>query len=798
MSRTRSGILSVLLSVALMLTGTANVALADTEPPPPPATASPVPGAQTSDPESPAPDPATAAPTTEAPGPETLTPATGTPAPKTEAPAPAPATETPAPAVEAAAALPEPVTDLPGLFIDLPDGYDLADLHASKDEIPADPDVEPHSLLTLVDPSNPSHNLEGASLEAIKSRGNFTWLLEKKPYQIKFDSSTPVLGLPTAKTWILLANHADPSLMRNKVAYDLAVEFGLPASPDSRFVDVTIEGQYLGNYLLTEKVEVKANRLELQDPGGILLELDNNYGLAEDFHFTTATSNSLFVLKDAVEDVEAPLPAPLAAAYADIQDYLDEFESYLYAADPDWSKISAMIDVDSFIKYYFVFEVAENPEITQSSVFFYRDGPNDVLHAGPVWDFDSALASYTVERLGGDPVQDYIKNARFLRNTGNGWFTQLFRNEEFVALVNQMYEEELQDSVEALPGRIDAYAAEIQQSAAANFERWNVLGQPSVFGAPGHIVADTWEGEVSYLRDWVERRVAHLGTAYSSGMPILQYAPHVADLGWQPAMTSGQIAGTSGRTLQLEALDIALLPHDMGGTLQSNAHIQNIGWNGWQTGDTSIGTTGMSLQLEAVRFRLTDQLATSYDISYRVHVQNIGWMGWVRNGSTAGTTGLGLQIEAIQIRLLDKTEPATGPSVEYSAHVANIGWMPHVADGAVAGTTGRSLALEAIKAELTRVDVPGDLEYRAHVQNIGWMAWTDSSNSIGTVGRALQLEALEIRLTGELADHYSIRYRTHVQDIGWQDWVADGQTAGTTGQGKRAEAVIIELVPKAP
>lgn len=61
--------------------------------------------------------------------------------------------------------------------------------------------------------------------------------------------------MPKAKTWILLANHADPSLLRNTLAYDLAAAFGLPGSPDSRFVDLTINGEYLGNYLITEKVE---------------------------------------------------------------------------------------------------------------------------------------------------------------------------------------------------------------------------------------------------------------------------------------------------------------------------------------------------------------------------------------------------------------------------------------------------------------------------------------------------------------------------------------------------------------
>ena len=705
------------------------------------------------------------------------------------------AEEAPAPAAEALAAQPEPVTDIPGLFIQLPAGYDLDDLNGSKDDIPADPDLEPHAMATLVDPTNEANNLVDASLEQIKGRGNFTWLLEKKPYQIKFDSKTSVLGMPDAKTWILLANHADTSLLRNKVAYDLAADFGLPASPDSRFVDLTINGEFLGNYLLAEKVEVKENRLELQDPGGILLELDNNYGLAEDFHFTTTTSNTLFVLKDAVEDVDDPLAPPLAEAYADIKDYLNEFESYLYADDPDWSMISAMIDVESFIRYHFVFEVAENPEITQSSVFFYRDGPNDVLHAGPVWDFDSAFASYTAEHLGADPVQDYVKNAQFLRNQGNGWFRELFRNEEFVALVNQTYQDELEAEVNAVVGQIDGYAAGLTQSAAANFERWDVLGQPSVFPG-GRLVADTWEGEVSYLRDWVEERAAHLASAYGSGMPILKYAPHVAAIGWQPAMTSGQIVGTTGRALQVEALDISLLSNSLGGTMQSKAHIQNVGWTGWQSGDTRLGTTGRALQLEAVQFRLLNQLAASYDVSYRVHVASVGWMDWVENGATAGTTGRGLQIEAIQIRLLENADPVAETSVVYNAHISNIGWMPEVSDGAVAGTTGRALTMEALQAVVANSEYAGDLEYRAHVQNIGWMNWTGSSEYIGTVGRALRMEAFEIRLIGELADHYSIRYSAHVQNIGWQEWVADGQTAGTTGQSKRVEAVKIELVPK--
>jgi uncharacterized protein YjdB len=681
------------------------------------------------------------------------------------------------------------------LSVELPAGYTLDDLNGSKNDIPADPALEPHAVLDLVDPSNPANDLTGVTLEEIRSRGNSTWGLEKKPYQIKFDSSTAVLGLPKAKTWILLANHADPSLMRNKLAYDLAVAFGLPASPDSRFVDLTINGEFLGNYLLTEKVEVKTNRLQLQDPGGLLLELDSYYGDAEQFKFRTATSNSLFVLKDAVQDVEEPLAPELAASYEDTQAYVEEFEAELYAADPDWTRISAMIDVESFIKYYFVFEVAANPEITESSVFFWRDGTTDVLHAGPVWDFDYSFANDPRAFLGADPIQDYVKNAQVIRNRGNGWFQELFRNEEFATLAAEMYASELEPEVNALVGKIDALAAELAPSAELNFQRWtNVLGEPSVASGM-RTVAPTWAGEVTYLRNWVSTRVTHLAAAYGSAMPLLSYSSHVADIGWMPDHTAGQIVGTTGRGLQMEALDVALLGNALGGAVQSRGHVQNIGWTGWQTGDTRLGTTGKSLRLEAVQFALTARLAAVYDIEYRAHVQNVGWMPWVRNGATAGTLGKSLRIEAVQIRLLEKPDPVSGTALEYRAHVATLGWLAPVGGGNVAGTEGRALRMEALDAAVVSSEYDGDLVYRAHVQDVGWMTWTGSADFIGTVGRSLRIEALQIKLSGELAEHYSVRYTAHVQDVGWQPWVSNGQTAGTTGQSKRVEAVKIELVP---
>lgn len=685
------------------------------------------------------------------------------------------------------AAAPTPVSNLPLLAVDLtdpdPTHNTITYVNASKDNVVA-------ATVNLVGAQDPAQNLTALSAE-IKGRGNFTWRLEKKPYQLKFSTAQSVLGMAPAKTWVLLANHADTSLLRSKVALELSRQLGLPYSSESRFVDLKVNGAYLGNYLVTEKVEVKTNRVELQNDAGILLELDNNYGLAEDHHFYTKTSNTLFVLKDAKGGVTVPLSPAVQSGYTEAQAYLNTFETLLYAPNPDWARISAMIDVPSFLKYYFVYELTENPEITQSSVYFYKDGPGDVLHAGPVWDFDSALGSYVTESLGGDPVSEYVKNANILRSKGNGWFGQLFRNPQFVVAANTMYTDEVEPKLTELTTRIDGYAAEIGQSAALNFQRWPILGKASLWPANGHLVRSTWSGEVSYLRAVVAQRAGFLNSAYGRTMPVVRYSGHVSSIGWQPKVNTGMIAGTVGRNLGLEALVLSHSNAVVPGSIEANGHVASLGWLGWKSPGATIGTTGRSLSLDAVQLRLTDQLATRYDVSYRVHVQGVGWLPWAKNGAAAGVMGVGRRLEAVQVRLLPRS-----PSTSYRSHVQNIGWMPYVTNGTTSGTTGRALRIEALQLNVTGGSYAGGMSYRGYVQNVGWQGWVGPTSPIGTTGRGLRLEAFQVKLTGDRAAHYAVRYRAYVQDVGWQQWVWDGATAGTTGLAKRVEAVQVDVVPK--
>lgn len=109
-------------------------------------------------------------------------------------------------------------------------------------------------------------------------RGNYTWQLNKKPYQLKFSSPVSIAGLPSAKAWVLLANDADASLMRTRLAFDFASATGMPFVPKSRWIDLTVNGDFRGSYQITEKIEIAKNRIDLPDPQAIVAELDNSYG----------------------------------------------------------------------------------------------------------------------------------------------------------------------------------------------------------------------------------------------------------------------------------------------------------------------------------------------------------------------------------------------------------------------------------------------------------------------------------------------------------------------------------------
>lgn len=129
------------------------------------------------------------------------------------------------------------------------------------------------------------------------------------------------------------------------------------------------------------------------------------------------------------------------------------------------------------------------------------------------------------------------------------------------------------------------------------------------------------------------------------------YQAHVQNVSWQSAVADGELAGTTGQSLRLEALKLQLTNAPGEAGIKYEAHVQNIGWQNMMSNGQEAGTTGQSLRLEALKITLEN--LPGYSLEYRVHVQNIGWMPWVTDGEIAGTTGQSLRLEAVEIRLVN-------------------------------------------------------------------------------------------------------------------------------------------------
>lgn len=144
----------------------------------------------------------------------------------------------------------------------------------------------------------------------------------------------------------------------------------------------------------------------------------------------------------------------------------------------------------------------------------------------------------------------------------------------------------------------------------------------------------------------------------------ITYQTHVQNIGWQAEKADGEVSGTSGQSLRLEAIKIKL-GSSIDGGLTYATHVQDIGWQSFVSNGQLSGTSGQSKRLEAIKINLTGNATKQYDIYYRVHAQNFGWLGWAKNGQSAGTAGYSYRLEAIQIVLVPKGGNTPGSTTNH-------------------------------------------------------------------------------------------------------------------------------------
>lgn len=284
------------------------------------------------------------------------------------------------------------------------------------------------------------------------------------------------------------------------------------------------------------------------------------------------------------------------------------------------------------------------------------------------------------------------------------------------------------------------------------------------------------------------------------------YAAHVQEVGWQPSVEDGSVAGTTGRSLPIEAIQASLSWYGHSGSIQIRAHVEDYGWLGWVTGQA--GTTGQHKQLEAVQIRLTDEAAQQYDIWYRVHSADVGWLGWTCNGKTAGSTGLSYGIEALEVRLLPKgSTELVDNGGSYIGFAESVQGTATYLNGLTARSTrgetttigdpNRSASLHSISVVVNNKLAEGSIQYQAKTGVADWPSdWTSEGVQTSQSNSGLPLKAVKMQLTGELAEKYDVWYRVYEDGRGWLGWSSNGDPAGIDCKSAALRAVQIVLVLK--
>lgn len=438
---------------------------------------------------------------------------------------------------------------LPTMFINTPEGG-LDRIHADKEY-----KEKGCTMLAINSKGKVDYN---AALASMKGRGNSTWNYPKKPYNIKLDSKAKLFGMEKAKNWCLIANYGENSLIRNQLVYTMGAAIGMKETPDCKNIDLYVNGEYQGVYLITEKVEINKNRVDIFDleeateeanpgvdlstlsplgvrgkfsgylentqkwydipnnpeniTGGYLLELDFSERYeAEASGFVTRNSQSV-VIKSPEYASEAQVKY--------ISQYWQEFEDALYSSDGynDLDKsISDYIDITSFARSYLVQEWASNWDVGLSSTFFYKDLDGKLI-AGPIWDFDESLGNARGARDGIDLTDpknihakvrnlfyDSLMGSNDVKATPN-IFALAYRHADFAEAVEEQIKNNLVPAAQKLMNStFDDYVNSVRGSAIMNAIRWNTYGMNEISA-----ITEQYDTEIESIRDFINIRTPFL------------------------------------------------------------------------------------------------------------------------------------------------------------------------------------------------------------------------------------------------------------------------------------------------
>lgn len=340
-----------------------------------------------------------------------------------------------------------------------------------------------------------TYSVEGGDLDSdvkVKGRGNSTWnYFPKKPYRLKFDSKQSVLGEPADKSWVLLANYDDKTMMRHQTAFYLSSISSLSYTPKFHYVELMLNRRYHGTYMIGDKIKIAPGRVNL-NKDGILFEIDSWSELTNDAAYFKVQNLKLPI---AVKDPELK---ETDDAFLEAAKYITEADSVLYSdnfTDPQngWKKY---FDINSLVDFYIINEIAKNLDAFYWSSTYMTWTPGGKIIMGPIWDFDFAFGNFIhldCERIDG-----------FWTRT-LGWYPRLFEDPAFVTKVKERYEYFYGRKYDVLTF-INTMSNSLKLSAQENEKRWGTLYKDT-YPWVDYNIWGSYQNEVTALKQWIIDRM---------------------------------------------------------------------------------------------------------------------------------------------------------------------------------------------------------------------------------------------------------------------------------------------------
>lgn len=387
-------------------------------------------------------------------------------------------------------------------------------------------------------------------ISSINGRGNYTWNgYDKKPYSVTLATPADLLNMGEASKWILIANADDKSNLRDKMVYDLADEIGLLYSPDSDWVDLYLNGEYAGLYLLCERNEIHPQRVDISQQDSVLVSMEQENRLKEQGYTHIVTDNAHALRIHYPESISDEELTQLKATFQSVENAIMAQDGI----DPVSGKhYSELIDIESWARKYLIEEVVGNWDACFISQYFYYHSASSSgkLYASPVWDYGLSMGN--TENWGNCSPNIMYGNQLYIRDHAHAlWFYSLYQKPEFYAKLTQLYENEvLPKTTTMIESTVYDYAQQIQQAHRLNSIRWG-FSEQSV-DSQAQYISSFMKERLEFLSDvWLTKkdfytvRLHHNGYANyivfkGESLPQLPVIENTADynfLGWYDKQT---------------------------------------------------------------------------------------------------------------------------------------------------------------------------------------------------------------------------------------------------------------------